>query len=31
MHRLVLQPRDLYGPEMDDLIQTAGNALIGRG
>ena len=30
VHRLVLQPRDLNGPEMDTLIQTAGDALIGR-
>jgi probable F420-dependent oxidoreductase len=30
VHRLVLQPRDLNGPEMDDLIKTAGDTLIGR-
>lgn len=30
VHRLVLQPRDLNGPEIDQLIETAGDTLIGR-
>lgn len=30
VHRLLLQPRDLNGPEIDQLIDTVGNTLVGR-
>lgn len=30
VHRLLLQPRDLNGPEMETLISTVGDRLVGR-
>jgi hypothetical protein len=30
VHRLAIQPRDMNGPEMDALITTIGETLVGR-